>query len=115
MNGCQSHEARIHSSTAHDYINHFAEGLLNDSIPVPERDLWTGNMVVFEPISVELPMRSQSDGMALQLQNEDDAAQQTMFRGFASDNVRVYHARRPHKKSRKGCLTCKRRRVKVCP
>lgn len=26
---------------------------------------------------------------------------------------RVYHARRPHRKSRSGCLTCKRRRVKV--
>lgn len=25
---------------------------------------------------------------------------------------RVYHARRPHRKSRSGCLTCKRRRVK---
>ncbi|KAB8251589.1 hypothetical protein BDV35DRAFT_339249 [Aspergillus flavus] len=26
---------------------------------------------------------------------------------------KLYHARRPHKKSRGGCLTCKKRRVKV--
>ncbi|KAA8649095.1 Zn(II)2Cys6 transcription factor domain-containing protein [Aspergillus tanneri] len=43
---------------------------------------------------------------------DDDGALQTVFRLTDAKNPTVYHARRPHKKSRGGCITCKRRRVK---
>lgn len=38
---------------------------------------------------------------------------QTVFQAFDPDESNVYHSRRPHKKSRAGCLICKKRRVKV--
>ncbi|KAL4889098.1 hypothetical protein BDV59DRAFT_121934 [Aspergillus ambiguus] len=37
---------------------------------------------------------------------------QAVFQAFNADEQTVYHSRRPHKKSRAGCITCKRRRVK---
>ncbi|OAX79274.1 hypothetical protein ACJ72_06410 [Emergomyces africanus] len=39
--------------------------------------------------------------------------QQTGGAGGSAKDITVYHARRPHRKSRTGCLNCKKRRVKI--
>ncbi|RHZ70911.1 hypothetical protein CDV55_107449 [Aspergillus turcosus] len=47
------------------------------------------------------------------LQGQKSLFRVPMYRSSGeSSTERVYHPRRPHRKSRSGCLTCKRRRVK---